>query len=96
MQTLCCSHSGDSALLLIHFDSYKGWSISNEKNTQLPSKSFNYLKHNFFEDQYTFPIMLQCFYSFNEKILTLLFNPLIYGHNDGFIRPQKHANGAIP
>jgi len=42
-----------------------------------------------------FPSLLQCYYAFTEEILILLFNPLVYGHNDGYC-PQKHAPGVIP
>jgi len=52
-------------------------------------------KCNSFGDQQSFPIFPAMFYAFTEEILILLYNPLVYGYNDGFIvlkaRPRNDS-----
>jgi len=43
------------------------------------------LKHDSFGDQHIFPIFAAMLLHLHRKKIILLCNPLVYGHNDGFI-----------
>ena len=60
---------------------------------QVPSKSLNYFKNHSIGDLHIFPCLLQFSCAFTEQILILLFRPLIYGYNDGYIVLKARMGG---